>query len=101
MKRKLWVLVIVVFLGFVVSSCTTPAGRTAGQVVDDASITTVVKAKLLGDSFLKGIAVSVSTFEGTVTLTGSVSNEKQRERVVSIARSVKGVKRVNNNIMIK
>ncbi|MFH1122727.1 MAG: BON domain-containing protein [Pseudomonadota bacterium] len=52
--------------------CQTPAGRTAGQVVDDATITTKVKAKIFQDSVLKGFAISVETFEGEVTLTGGV-----------------------------
>jgi hypothetical protein len=47
-------------------SCQTPAGRTVGQVVDDSTITTKVKAKIFQDSILKGFAISVKTFEGEV-----------------------------------
>lgn len=100
--RNLMVCVAVLFtVMVVVSACETPAGRSAGQVVDDATITSQVKAKLLADSVTKGIAVSVETFEGQVTLTGAVDAENQRERAVQIARSVKGVKKVNNLIDLK
>jgi hyperosmotically inducible protein len=82
-------------------SCQTPAGRTAGEVVDDSTITTKVKAKLLADDLLRGIAISVVTFEGEVTLTGAVDNGAQRERASDIAHDVNGVKKVNNLLKIK
>ncbi|MBW1679452.1 MAG: BON domain-containing protein [Deltaproteobacteria bacterium] len=93
------VLLLVVFLIF--SSCRTPAGRSAGQVIDDATITTKVKSKLLGDDFLKGLAISTKTFQGKVTLTGAVDTVEQKERSGSIARSVYGVVGVNNLLEIK
>ncbi len=79
----------------------TPAGRTVGQVIDDGTITTQVKAKLLEDGVTKGLAVSVKTFEGQVTLTGAVDNVQQREKAVQIASSVPGVKKVNDLINLK
>jgi hyperosmotically inducible protein len=69
--------------------------------VDDGTITTEVKAKLLNDNMTKGVAVSVETFQGQVTLTGGVDNEAQRDRVAAIARTVKGVKKVNNLVTVK
>lgn len=102
--RRSWgimfcLIALCVVIGF--TACRTPAGRSAGQVVDDGTITTEVKAKLLNDSVTKGIAVSVETFQGQVTLTGAVDNEAQRDRAVALAHSVKGVKKVNNLITIK
>ena len=82
-------------------SCQTPAGRTTGQVVDDATITTKVKSKMLYDSILKGFAVSVVTFQGEVTLTGAVDNQNNRKRAEELARSTTGVRKVNNLIGIK
>ena len=86
---------------FIIVACQTPAGRTAGQVVDDATITTKVKAKLFDQSFLRGFAISVDTFEGAVTLTGAVQTEAQKNSAGTIAGSVYGVKGVNNLIVIK
>ena len=95
--------ILVICFGFfiIAAACPTPAGRTAGQVVDDATITTKVKAKLFDQSFLRGFAISVDTFEGTVTLTGAVKTEDQKEEAGKIAASVYGVKGVNNLISIK
>jgi hyperosmotically inducible protein len=86
---------------FVFSSCQTPAGRSAGQVVDDATITTKVKAKLFDESILRGFAISVNTFEGTVTLTGAVKTEGQKEKAGQIAGSTRGVRKVNNLLKVK
>jgi hyperosmotically inducible periplasmic protein len=97
MTGFLIVAVIVVALG----GCRTPAGRTAGDVVDDATSTSKVKAKLLEDGVLKGLGISVDTFEGQVTLTGAVPNEEQRGRAEAITRSVYGVKKVNNLLNIR
>lgn len=83
------------------AACQTPAGRTGDEVVHDATITTKVKAKLLDDSFLRGVAISVETFEGDVTLTGAVDTDAQKVRAEELAKSVNGVKKVNNHIKIK
>jgi hyperosmotically inducible protein len=54
----------------VLGSCRTPAGRTPGEVIDDSTITTKMKAKLFNDNIMRGASISVDTFEGNVTLTG-------------------------------
>ena len=99
--KKAAILIICLGAFFMVSACQTPAGRTAGQVVDDATITTKVKAKLFDESILRGFAISVETFEGSVTLTGAVDSEMQKERAGQIADSVHGVRQVNNLLKIK
>lgn len=70
MKRRSVVFILICFavLTFVGLGCQTPAGRSAGEVVDDATITTKVKAGLFDESVLRGLAISVETFKGEVTL---------------------------------
>ncbi len=82
-------------------ACATPAGRSAGQVIDDSTITTKVKALILEDSFTKGLAISVTTFNGKVTLTGGVETAAQKRKAEEISRSVDGVTGVNNTLEIK
>ncbi len=101
MRRVSTCLITLVIVLLILAACQTPAGRSAGRVVDDATITTEVKAKLLHDSITKGIAVSVDTFQGAVTLTGAVETSQQRQRAAQIAESVRGVKKVNNLIELK
>ncbi len=94
-------LLALLMISAALASCMTPAGRTPGEVVDDATITTKVKAKLLEDGILRGLAISVQTFEGSVTLIGAVDNEQQKERATTITQSVSGVRKVNNLLTIK
>lgn len=81
---------------FFIAACQTPAGRSAGAVVDDATIGTKVKAKLFEDESLSGFAINADTFQGEVTLTGAVETSENITRAAEIAHSVDGVKRVNN-----
>ncbi len=99
--RSVIVLFVCASMLCAVCSCTTPAGRTTGQVVDDGTITTKVKAKLLNDDLLRGFAISVSTFEGEVTLTGAVNSEQAKDKAGFFARNTFGVRKVNNLIKIK
>lgn len=95
------VAVVIAFLSVLLVSCYTPAGRSAGEVVDDATITTQVKTALLANKVLEGISISVKTFSGEVTLTGAVESPEQISKAEEIAYSVRGVKKVNNLITLK
>jgi hyperosmotically inducible protein len=99
--RRFRVVLFCLALAIVMASCATPAGRSAGQVVDDSTITTKVKAKLIKDSVLQGFGIDVDTFQGEVTLTGAVNVPAQRERAERIARETRGVKEVNNLLKVK
>ncbi len=101
MRKTMAGFLVVLFILSLCVACRTPAGRTSGQVVDDSAITTEVKSKLLADSVTQGLAISVQTFEGQVTLTGAVGNEAQKSRATQIVRQVNGVKKVNNMLQVK
>lgn len=99
---KRWIaMVIAAILLAAMFACATPAGRSAGQVIDDSTITTKVKTLILEDSFMKGLAISVTTFSGKVTLTGGVDTAAQKKKAEDLALSVAGVTGVNNNLEIK
>ena len=101
MIKKPLAILFILALCLAAISCRTPAGRSAGAVVDDSTITTEVKAKLFEDGILKGLAISVSTFEGAVTLTGAVKTPEQKRKAGEAAWSVKGVKKVNNLLEVR
>ena len=75
--------------------------RTAGETVDDATITTEVKAKLAAEKISTLAKVDVDTKLRTVYLNGVVDSENTRLRAESIARNVKGVNAVVNNLTVK
>lgn len=72
--------------------------NTAKQAIDDATITTKVKAALATETNLKSTGISVDTVQGKVTLSGSVPDKAQLDRAAQIARSVEGVQEVNNRL---
>jgi hyperosmotically inducible periplasmic protein len=72
-----------------------------GEFVDDAWITTKVKALLLKDDLLTGIDIKVDTHDQMVQLSGTLDNTEQISRAVKIASNVKGVKAVINDLQLK
>jgi len=75
--------------------------ESTGELVDDSVITTKVKSALLTEKDVDGTAISVETFKGRVLLAGYVKSPDQRQRAEGIARSVAGVKVVNNNLEVR
>ncbi len=74
------------------------ATNTAASVVDNAAMTTKVKAALLADAMVKGTQINVDSNAGVVKLTGTVDTPGQVTRAVEIAKGVSGVTRVENNL---
>lgn len=75
--------------------------RSAGEVIDDASVTTRVKAALLAEKDVNSFDIKVVSFDGTVQLSGFVDSQWQIERAGQIANSVDGVQHVKNNLIHK
>jgi hyperosmotically inducible protein len=73
----------------------------AKDPVSDDMIYNNVRIKLAGDQVVKGGALDVDVKDGVVTLKGSVEQEKQRDRAAKLAKGIKGVKQVINNITIR
>jgi hyperosmotically inducible periplasmic protein len=73
----------------------------ADKVVTDDIIHDNVIIKLASDQIVKGGALTVDVKQGVVTLTGLVENSKQKDRATKLAKAVKGVKQVVNNINLK
>lgn len=74
--------------------------RSAGQILDDSSITAKINLKMTDDAAVKGRNIDVDTIDGRVLLTGMVDSEWEAERAVNIARKVPGVKEVRNNLQV-
>jgi osmotically-inducible protein OsmY len=75
--------------------------ESTGQYVDDTVITTKVKSLIATDDFLKSFDISVETYKGIVQLSGFVDSQKAVSKAGQIARSVKGVRDVKNNLIVK
>jgi hyperosmotically inducible periplasmic protein len=77
------------------------AGRTVGQVVDDASITAAVKSKLMADSVVGALKIDVDTKDGVVSLNGPVKSQTEKDTALRIARETSGVKDVRDNLVVQ
>ncbi|MBL1264754.1 BON domain-containing protein [Methylomicrobium sp. RS1] len=75
--------------------------ESTGEYIDDSVLTTKVKASILGDSKLKVLQIDVETFKGIVQLSGFVDSQAAADRAVELARKVRGVKQVNNSLIVK
>jgi osmotically-inducible protein OsmY len=70
------------------------AAEATGEAVDDAWITSKVKAQFLADDQVKGTEIDVDTKDNVVTLKGTVASEAARSKAIEIASGTKGVKTV-------
>ena len=75
--------------------------ESAGDYVDDSIITAKVKSLLAADDLLKSFQIGVETYKGTVQLSGFVASQQAVDKAGEIARSVKGVKSVKNDLIVK
>lgn len=73
----------------------------ASMTIDDAEITTKVKAAIFTEPGLKTLQISVDTIKGVVTLSGSVDSLPSSDRAKALAGAVAGVKEVINQLEIK
>ena len=71
--------------------------QTVGSYVDDAGITTAVKAKMVEDKS----SISVETLNGTVQLSGFAKSQAEKNQAENIARNTKHVREVRNSIVVR
>ena len=93
-------MLVVLITGFAACASTSKQ-EGAGEYVDDSVITTKVKSLLAADDFLKSFQISVETYKGSVQLSGFVGSQQAVDKAGEIARSVKGVKSVKNDLIVK
>ncbi len=97
---------IVAFSGILlagsIAGCASEAKHeSVGQYIDDAAITTGVKAAILGEPTLKVAEINVETYKGIVQLSGFVSSAADIATAVKVARGVNGVRAVRNDMRLK
>jgi osmotically-inducible protein OsmY len=94
------------FIGIVILATTLGCSSTnkqesTGEYFDDTFITTKVKAEILKDKELSVNEINVETFKGVVQLSGFVSSHADISKAIEVARNVKGVKSVKNDMRVK
>jgi hyperosmotically inducible periplasmic protein len=76
-------------------------GKSVGETIDDATITTRVKTALLNDPTVGGLRIDVDTFKGVVTLSGRVKTADEEKTAVTLARRIDGVSDVKSTLQIQ
>jgi len=79
---------------------TVACGKTVGETIDDATITTRVKTAMLNDQAVGGLRIDVDTFKGVVTLSGRVKSQAEKDQAITIARRTSGVVEVKDALQI-
>lgn len=75
--------------------------ETAGEYIDDAVITGKIKAAIFEDASVKATEVNVVTYKGVVQLSGFVASRASIDKAVKLAKAVKGVTSVKNDMIVK
>jgi hyperosmotically inducible protein len=103
MKKALWMPLLVALFGtMTITACTSSrTTESTGEYVDDATITSKVKAALLGDSGLKSFDIGVETYKDVVQLSGFVNSDQVKSHAGDVAAGISGVRSVRNNLVVK
>lgn len=98
---KLLPIVALALVGTLSACASTRTQDSVGQNVDDATLTTRVKAALIGDPATEARNIDVESRRGAVQLNGFVVSERGRTQATAVAKAVPGVRSVKNNLELK
>ncbi len=86
----------------ITSGCAVTRGQeSVGAYVDDAAITTAVKARFIDNKDVDALSIKVETLNGTVMLSGFAKNAMEKSAAETVTRKVNGVKAVKNEITVR
>jgi osmotically-inducible protein OsmY len=101
-RKTSWAALAASLVLLAASGCAVSRGQeSVGAYVDDTGITTLVKSRFFEDKDVAGTSISVETLNGTVMLSGFAKSTLERNKAETIARAVRGVKSVKNEISVR
>ena len=101
MKTHKSVPVILLLVTLLAPLLLTACGKSVGETIDDATITTRVKTSLLNDPDVGGLRIDVDTFKGVVTLSGRVKSKEEEAKALALARKIGGVADVKSTLQVQ
>ena len=96
-RTTVFLLVVTLLAPLLLGAC----GKSVGETIDDATITTRVKTSLLNDPDVGGMRIDVDTFKGVVTLSGRVKTKEEEAKAMTLARKIGGVSDVKSALQIQ
>jgi osmotically-inducible protein OsmY len=100
-SQKVVLLAVFMVFGLALFSGVSMAGETAGEYIDDSTITTQVNVVIVKDPDAHYLKIDVTTTQGDVVLTGFVNSRATEERLVAKIRQIKGVKSVKSLLKVE
>ncbi len=100
-RKGIFAFIAALLLATLLGCAGTSNQESAGEYIDDSVITAKVKTAIFDDASLKSAEINVETYKGVVQLTGFVSTRANIDRAVAVARGVKGVTSVRNDMRLK
>ena len=76
-------------------------GKTVGETIDDATITTRVKTAFINDKDVGALRIDVDTFKGVVTLSGRVKSKAEETKAIALAKTIRGVVDVKSTLQVE
>lgn len=101
MKKVNYTTLMLLLVALLTPLLLTACGKSVGETIDDATITTRVKTSLLNDEQVGGLRIDVDTFKGVVTLSGRVKSKEEEARAIALARKIGGVTDVKSTLQIQ
>lgn len=104
MKNNLrpWLAMLALSTTLAATGCAVSSGQSSvGEYVDDATVTTRVKARMANDPAVSAMRIQVETLNGTVQLSGFAASQAEKDQAAQLARAVPEVKDVRNNIIVR
>jgi len=101
MKKFIFMTVLMVFGLALFTGCASMTGRTAGEYIDDSSITTQANAIIIKEPDAGYWKIDVSSTRGNVVLNGFIHDRSAEERIVAKIRQINGVKSVKSNLKVE
>ena len=96
-RYTIFILTLTLLAPLLLAGC----GKTVGETIDDATITTRVKTALLNDPDVGGLRIDVDTFKGVVTLSGRVKSKDEEAKALTLARKIGGVSEVKSTLLVQ
>lgn len=101
MKRLRFVPTVLLALCLIAPLLLGACGKTIGETIDDATITTRVKTAYINDPIVGALRIDVDTFKGLVTLSGRVKSKEEETKAIALARTIHGVTGVKSTLQIQ
>lgn len=102
MTKRVATAIFTATVAFTIVGCSSTSNReSTGEYVDDSVITGKVKAAIFNEPSLKSTEINIETYKGAVQLSGFVAQAQDAQKAAEVARGVKGVSSVKNDIRVK